>query len=303
MSGVIALLVTSLSLGVLARRVRAFPENTASGINAVVLYVALPALVLRAIHSVPLEPSLLWAAAMLWLQFGVAIGVFKLLGRFAKLSRGTVGALVLTAGLSNTAFVGLPVIEAVLGPEALGVGVVVDQLGSFLVMATVGIAFAAHAAGGRGDPRAQVRRVVLFPPFIALVAAFVLRPLSFPGWVEVTLTRLGDLLTPLALFSVGFQLQLRGLRAHLGALGAGLTFKLVVSPVLFALVLSGFIPPGTVAWEVTVLQCAMPPMVTGGILAAQHELNPPLAAAMVGVGIPLSALTLALTIAALHAIG
>ena len=38
---------------------------------------------------------------------------------------------------------------------------------------------------------------------------------------------------------------------------------------------------------------AMPPMVTGGILASQNDLDPPLAAAMVGVGIPLSAATIA----------
>lgn len=303
MSGVIALLVTSLSLGLLAQRVRAFPENTASGVNAVVLYVALPALVLRAIHSVQFDAALLWGAAMLWLQFLVAVALFKLVGRLARFSSGTVSALVLTAGLSNTAFIGLPVIEAVLGPGALGVGVFVDQLGSFLVMATVGIAFAARAAGHRGDPRGQVRKVLLFPPFLALVAAFLLRPVAFPSWMEVTLVRLGDLLTPLALFSVGFQLQLRGLKEHLAPLSAGLGFKLIASPVLFGAILAVFIPADSMPWEVTVLQCAMPPMVTGGILATQHDLNPRLAAAMVGLGIPLSAVTLAVTLAVLRVVG
>jgi predicted permease len=43
--------------------------------------------------------------------------------------------------------------------------------------------------------------------------------------------------------------------------------------------------------EATVLQNAMAPMVSGAILASEHELDPDLAALMVGLGIPLSFLT------------
>jgi len=37
----------------------------------------------------------------------------------------------------------------------------------------------------------------------------------------------------------------------------------------------------------------MPPMITAGIIAVEHDLEPELVALMVGVGIPLSFLTLA----------
>jgi hypothetical protein len=43
--------------------------------------------------------------------------------------------------------------------------------------------------------------------------------------------------------------------------------------------------------EATVLQTAMAPMVSGALLAAEHELDPELSALMVGLGIPLSFLT------------
>lgn len=296
MSGLIALLVTSLGLGFLARRTGLFPRDTHVAVNALVLYVALPALVLRVMHEVPLTPGLLVGAAMLWLQFLLAWALFALLGRAFDLPRGVVGALVLTAGLSNTAFVGLPVIEAALGPGALGVAVFVDQMGSFLTVSTLGMVAAAWAAGKATDARAMVRKVVLFPPFLALVAALLLRPLHYPPFVETTLHRLGELLTPLALFSVGFQLEHTGLRTRLGALGVGLTYKLVLSPLIAGLVLLLFVSAESVVWKVTVLQCAMSPMVTGGILASQNQLDPPLAAAMVGVGTFAAAITVGLTI-------
>ncbi|MDQ3263996.1 MAG: AEC family transporter [Myxococcota bacterium] len=301
MASVLALLVVSLAFGVLARRLPAFPENTPRAVNAVVLNLALPALVLRELHRVQLSPTLAVGAAMLWLQFGLAALFFWALRRPLGLSRGALGALILTGGLSNTSFVGLPVIEMVLGPEALGVGVFVDQLGSFLVMATLGITVAALASGGRADPKTIARKVVLFPPFIALAVALLTRGWPQPDWLQSTLDRLGLMLTPLALFSVGFQLKLEGLASRAGPLATGLAFKLVLAPLTIAAVLwaTGAIPVGSTAWQVTLLECAMPPMVTGGILAAEYDLDPPLAAAMLGVGIPLSALTLAVAITAL----
>jgi predicted permease len=105
------------------------------------------------------------------------------------------------------------------------------------------------------------------------------------------------MMTPLALFSVGFQLQLGALRERVGPLFVGLTYKLLLAPALAAAVLMLFTDPTTLVWKSTVVQSAMAPMVTGGIIAADHDLDPPLAAAMVGVGIPLSAATLGILLA------
>jgi hypothetical protein len=44
---------------------------------------------------------------------------------------------------------------------------------------------------------------------------------------------------------------------------------------------------------VTIFEAVMPPMITAGIIAVKHDLEPELVALMVGIGIPLSFLTLA----------
>jgi malate permease and related proteins len=44
--------------------------------------------------------------------------------------------------------------------------------------------------------------------------------------------------------------------------------------------------------QVTLFEAAMPPMIVSAIVAAEHDLDPPLATLMVAVGIPLSFLTL-----------
>lgn len=291
MSGLLALLTFSLAAGVMARRSSVFPSSTAAAINAYVLLVALPALVLRAIRQIELRADLLAAAATPWCVMAGALLLLPLLARRLGWSRATLGAVVLTAGLGNTAFVGLPMAEALLGPSGLAAAVVVDQLGSFLVLSTLGAWFAAHYSAGAPSARALALKILRFPPFLALVLAFASRPFAFPAALDTLLERLGDTLTPLALFSVGFQLTLVGARARLPALGVGLGYKLLLSPLIAFGVLHLLGATEPPVYSAAILQCAMAPMVTASVLAATHELDAPLAALMVGLGVPLSLLT------------
>lgn len=291
MSQLLGLLVGSLVLGALARRGGRFPPQTSGVLNAYVINVALPALVLRAVHRLSVVPELLVAASTPWLVFGGAWLFFRALGPRVGLAPGAVAALVLTGGLGNTSFVGLPLIEGLRGPEGVQVAVIIDQLGSFPALATVATLFAARAAAKDLSPRVLVRKVLGFPPLVALMIALVLHPWAFPAWVDEVLGRLGALLTPLALFSVGFQLRPSGLRGRVGALVWGLGYKLVLAPLGIALLLWKVPGMSRLTFEVTVLQAAMAPMVTGAILAADHGLEPELSALMVGLGIPLSLLT------------
>ncbi|MBM7119241.1 AEC family transporter [Archangium primigenium] len=293
MTSIVALLVACLLLGLLARRSGRFPEQTAPVLNTYVLYVALPALVLRSIHRLSLVPELLLAALTPWLVFGAAWLLLRGVGPRLGLAPASVAALVLSGGLGNTAFVGLPFIEGARGPEGVTVAVVVDQLGSFLVLSTLASLFAARAAARDTRPGALVRKLLTFPPLLALGAGFLSQAWAWPGWMDDVLARLGGSLTPLALFSVGYQLRLSGLAGRGRALVLGLGYKLVLAPLLIALVLLAVPRLDRLVFEVSVLQAAMGPMVTGALLAVEHDLDPDLAVLMVGVGIPLSFLTLA----------
>lgn len=296
MSQLLGLLAASLMLGAIARRSGRFPEQTALVLNAFVLNVALPALVLRAVHRLTLVPELLVAATTPWLVFGGAWLLFRALGPRLGFPPSTVAALVLTGGLSNTSFVGIPLIEGLRGQEGVRVAVVIDQLGSFPALATVATLFALRASAQAARPGALLRKVLGFPPLVALAVALLTHPWHWPDWVDVVLGRLGDMLTPLALFSVGFQLRLSGLKGRGGPLALGLGYKLVLAPLAIALMMLAVPGVSRLTFEVTVLEAAMAPMVTAAILAADHGLDPELSALMVGLGIPLSFATVPLSL-------
>lgn len=274
------------------KRTGRFPTTTPAALNGFIIYISLPALTILHIHDLIVNSSLLLTAGMAWLLFGGAWLLFGTAGRLLKLDRGTTGALILVAGLGNTSFVGLPMIETYYGKEFLGIGIIADQLGSFMALSTVGILAAVLYSSGAVTPRQMARKVLFFPPFQALVLALLLRPVSFPEWSVQILQKLGSTLTPLALFSVGFQLQFSGIRKELGPLAAGLTYKLLLGPALIFILYSSILGASGSVIQVTIFEAAMAPMITAGIIAIDHDLKPQLVTMLIGIGIPLSFITL-----------
>jgi predicted permease len=288
------LLAACLLLGVLAQRHGRAPRHLSAALNWWVMNIALPALVLDLVPRIHFEPQLWFLVATPWLTFGGAWLVFAAAGARLGWSRGRIGALILVAGLGNTSFMGYPLVEALRGREGLALAVVADQLGSFIMLSVGAVAAAAIYTGHRLHPAAVGRRVLTFPSFVALIVGVAAG--HWGGWpapVQDVMARLGATLTPLALFSVGLQLRWRVDRSQWRALSLGLGWKLLVAPLLcyglgLALGVQGLV------LVVGVLQAAMGPMISAAIMADQEGLEPPLANAVLGVGIVLSLLTVPL---------
>ena len=286
------LLILCFIAGMLLRRFRRMPENAPATLNSFIIHVSLPALTLLYIHELHLSGDVLLVAAMAWLVFGLSAGFFWLAGRWLRLPRATVGALMLVGGLGNTSFFGLPMVEAFYGKEGIATAIIVDQLGSFFALSVFGITVAGIYSSGRPTAAEIVRRIALFPPFIALVIALLLIPFEYAQWFTVLLKRLGDTLAPLALLSVGMQLRLGHVAEHKRNLAIGLCFKLVLAPLAIYLLYVQLLGAHGQAIQVTLFEAAMPSMITAAIVASEHDLDPPLANLMVAVGLILSFFTL-----------
>lgn len=286
------LLILCFAAGVLLHRYKRMPVNTPAVLNSFIIHISLPSLTLLYLHEMKLSGEVVLMAAMAWILFALSAGFFWWVGRRMSWSRGTTGALILTGGLGNTSYLGLPMIEAYYGHQGLASGIIVDQLGSFLVLSTLGITFAGIYSSGRPAAREMAMRVLRFPPFIALLIAVCLIPFSYPEWFSVILKRMGDTLAPLALLSVGFQLRLGHLAGNEKKLAIGLGFKLLLAPLVIFLLYVPLLGAHGQAIQITLFEAAMPPMITAAILATEHDLDPPFATLMVAVGLVFSFVTL-----------
>lgn len=284
-----------LALGYALQLVRALPANAAQRLNLVVLYVCLPAAILRHVPQLEWDPALLGVVAMPWLMLAATVPAVALAARALRLRDDARAALLLTVALGNTSFLGYPLTRALIGEHALPYAVIYDQFGSFLIMSTFGLwVLARYGQGGEGarpGAREMLRRILRFPPLWALVLGLIAMPAQPPAWIDPLLRALSDALLPLAVLAVGLSVRFALPREELRPLALGLALKLLALPALAWALAPVFGLRGDIARTV-VLEAAMPPMITAAALAIAHGLAPRLAAAMVGYGLLLSLATL-----------
>jgi malate permease and related proteins len=72
----------------------------------------------------------------------------------------------------------------------------------------------------------------------------------------------------------------------------GLGYKLVLIPLVILILFKYVFLMQGLIFQVSVMEAAMAPMITGSIIAITHDLEPKLASLLVGIGIPLSFFTL-----------
>src|SRR5690625_5558692 len=70
-----------------------------------------------------------------------------LTARWLRWSRSVTGAMLLIVPLGNTSFMGIPLIEALLGTEALPYAILYDQFGTVIALNTYGVLVAAWYGG------------------------------------------------------------------------------------------------------------------------------------------------------------
>jgi predicted permease len=289
------LTIACLLIGMGLKRLPEFPREGGSVLNLFVIYVALPALVLLKIPELTFSRALLIPALMPWAMLMVwAAAILGLAGLF-RWPRPITGCLLLLVPLGNTSFLGIPMVTAFFGQEAVPYAVLYDQLGSFLGLATYGsLVIALYGRGTKRPTLAGViRKILLFPPFIALLAALLLSRLPYPTVMTALLQTLAATLVPVVMIAVGFQLTLKLSKETLTPLSLGLAIKLVAAP-LSALLFCRLLGFDSEAARVAIFEAGMPPMVSAGALAILADLAPPLTAALVGLGILFSFATLPL---------
>lgn len=259
-----------------------------------VLNVALVAVVLSTMRSIDLTAALVIPVLVAWAVLALGVVVVLAGSKVFSWGEGTKPALLLCVALGNTSFLGFPAIESLLGSEYLPPAIVFDQFGSFLGLATYGALVVARYAGGDAEApslKSVAFRLARFAPFVALTVGLASRPLATPEVIDDLLEMVGQTLVPVVMVSIGIRLKLTLSSSNFGALIFGLVIKMIVVPLLI-LGIAVLFGSGSLEWETSVLEAAMPPMASAGVLAVTAGFNKDLAASLVGYGIVVSMVTL-----------
>lgn len=289
------LIFMCLLAGVAFQKIKAIPPNAHVALNQLAIYLLLPAITLYYIPKIQISEKLIYPVCAGWFSFLLSWVFFATLGTLLHWPKKLQGCLIITAGFLNSSFVGFPVIEALYGNKGLETAIMVDQPGTFVMLSTMGIIVAVLYSKGTPSAGVVARRVLLFPPFIAFSAGLFMNLSNYDFIVPLqsVLQKLGSCLTPVALVAVGLQLKIETKSKHWGVLGLGLFVKLLLIPAVFFIVYKVLLHKEGEYIDISIMETATPPMITAAIIASSHGLKPRLAGMMVGIGIPLSALTMA----------
>ena len=269
--GVIGGLLGFVAICVTLRVTGLLSAEDARPLNTVLLYVALPALIFSAVKRSTLDPAFVmlpaigWAIALLGLL--VAWGLSKAL----KLKGPTAGAFILVCVFGNTAYVGYPVAQALLGDAGLVRAIFSDVFGNTAAVISLGTIVASHY--GAHDAKVNpLKEIVTFPPFIALAVALVLHSVPVPELVTSWLDALGKLVVPVIMISVGLTLKPRALRGHLAHASVVAAMKLVALP-LVALGLGLLLLSDPASQRIAVLEAGVPTMMFIMIMGLRFKLD------------------------------
>jgi len=288
------LIVVAIAIGYGLNRLKVFPEDAAAVLNKFVIFISLPAMILLQIPKLTLSMDIMIPVIIAWVVMIVTALITLVISNMYNFSKEVTGALMLVAVLTNSSFLGIPIISAYLGDASLPFILVYDQLGTFLALATYGIFVAAYYSNtSEINVKIMFVKIMTFPPFISLIIALFFMGVSFPAEVTKVLGILANTIVPLALVAVGLQLQLKLPGHELKPFGMALLIKLVIAPMI-ALAIVKIAGWSSLAADVSVMEAGMAPMITAGAMASLSGLAPRLSSAIVGYGILISFVTTAL---------
>jgi len=278
---------TFVLLGILFRRLKAFPAETAQVLNMFALYVSLPAVILLKVPTLTLTSQNAIAAVVPWCMLLLSAVIIQLLAKPCGWSRQATGALMLIVPIGNTSFMGVPMVNAFFGEAGIPHLILYDQIGTMLIFATYGSIILSIYTGESTRIKTIALRALLFPPTTALLAGLLLRDWPYPQALTTALESLAGALTPLVMTAIGYQMTLRLRRTTLSPLSTGLAIKLLVAP-LVALLGCRLLGFNSLAADISIFEAGMPPMVTASALAAAAGLGVELSIALAGLGIILA---------------
>ena len=170
-----ALIFCCISFGMLVSRLKLVPKDGYKIINIWLIYVTLPALALRFVPVIQWGLSSLLASLS---PFIIWCGAFVFITIYTKINKGidknTQTALLISSGISNSAFLGFPMVSAFFGEENLHYAIVFDQM-TFIMFSTLVVSIILKTySKEKITPKIILKKIFLFPPFIATLTALIL---------------------------------------------------------------------------------------------------------------------------------
>jgi predicted permease len=202
-----ALIIAGTAVGVGAeRRHPAAAVALARRFLRVLLYVLVPIIIFFNLANASISFDNAVGLGLAWLDLTlVGVVVWFVASRVLHLSRAQTGAVIVSALVANTAYLGYPLTVALLGHDHLSTGVLYDVLvsGPALMLGAFGVGAAFGDKAGEGLSERAKTFLTRNPPLYAAILGFLAPAALAPNFLVNASQVLAIAVLPIGFFAVG----------------------------------------------------------------------------------------------------
>jgi hypothetical protein len=247
-----------------------------------VFYILLPAMVIDVIWQTPLDISSIKISLLAMSGLASAALAIWLVLKTIPVSNAQKGALILAATFPNVTYLGLPVLDQVLGSWSNAIILQYDLFACTPVLMTAGMLMAGYY-GSHDQSSHPLKSLAKIPPLWAVTIAVILNLLDVqrPEIIHSALQTLSGGVVPLMLIALGMSIRWHSLRLNLLPLLLPVVIiTLFIAPAGVWLVTQMLNLPSEIMTTV-ILSAAMPTMVFGIVICERYGLDTSLYASAV----------------------
>lgn len=258
----VAVLFLLIVIGFVAGRTNLISDKGQKDITHLILYVTMPATIISAMQ-LEMNAQRLETSFMIFIILIFCYILMYAVGRFTSrrlpISKGQQDIFQVALLLSNTSFMGYPIVQSLFGQEALFYAVV----GAGFIFELISWSLGTYLISRNGSELAvfNLKKILLTPGILSIVIGLFLFAFQFsiPEPVHSVFLALSPVTSPLAMFVIGVMLSRSNIKKALQnkVLYLAVLLKLFIVPIviLFILKTIGFTGPTLV---IPVIMVAMP---------------------------------------------
>jgi len=193
--------------GIILKKKHLIDEHQTKGLSAIIVNVTWPCLVINAMqiaYTKEIFDGCKYIFLLLIIIFFIIFVIAAVVVKIFKLQRAQAGILAFMLIFGNTGFIGMPVINALYGKEAVFYASMVEMANDIL-MFTIGIMLMQMSAGVK--TKFEIKEF-LSPGIFGVLFGFVLfiTSITLPKFLGTSISIIGAATTPLSMFVIGSQL-------------------------------------------------------------------------------------------------
>ena len=274
---VLLVFILLLVPGFFSAKKKYITPHQVDGLSFITVNFLWPALIIDVMSTVYFSEEIievLGYTAVLSLAYYFVIGILAwFYWRIRKSPKHLQGILTFATTITNTGFIGIPLINIALGGEAVLIAAIAEVVNDLIVF-TVGIMV---MRSGQPGNKGIDMKAVMSPGFLSVILGLLIFAfqIPLPDCIGQVLEYMSDAVTPIAMFLLGAQLaeinfkEVLSNRKILEVMG----LRLLAVPAVVTVILYIFFPGHALANQVIVMMSAMPTAACLAIFSRTYQLD------------------------------